>query len=134
MPRTSSKKDLSQQADFVFQGTVKELQSAPSPDLPLADKSIVVTVDHILQAPEHLRDYAGRNITVQLTGRKKVKTGQEAIFYTSPTGWGEDVVVTSLGHEPVGKASAGLRSAAAVSDPYESLVNRDLKARFDGSD
>lgn len=134
MPRTSSKEDLSQQADFVFQGTVKDVQGATASNVPGADKSIVVTVGRILQAPEPLRDYEGRNVTVQLAGRKKVKPGQEAIFYTSPTSWGEDVVVTSLGHEPVGKANASLRSAAALSDPYETLVNRDMKARFDSSD
>jgi hypothetical protein len=134
MSKTSSKKDLSQQADFVFQGTVKQINAATTADLPVTEQTTVVTVDRVIQAPEHLRDYEGKDITVQLTGRKKVKAGQEAIFFTNPIVWGEEIVVASLGQEAVGKANAGLRSVAATGNPYQTLLSRDRKARLDSSD
>lgn len=134
MPAKSSNEELSQQADFVFEGTVKKVKAAAMSGVPVTDQTVVVTIDHIIRAPEHLGDYQGRNITVQLSGRRKVKIGQEAVFFTNPTTWGEDVAVTSLRQESVKKASTKLRSAAMSEDPVQNGVNRDTKARFDSSD
>ena len=134
MPASSGKADLYQQADFVFEGTVKKVKASAKTDVSGAAQTAMITVDRIVHAPKLLADYEGKNIRVQLSGRGKVKVGQTALFYTNPSEWGEDMAVTSIGHEPVSKASNQRMSAVAAEDPYQSLVNRDTKERLDGSD
>jgi len=134
MPASTNNEELSQQTNFIFEGTVKKVKAATMPGVPVTDQTAVVTVDQIIHAPEHLSEHQGRNITVQLSDRKKVKVGQQAVFFTNPTTWGEDVAVTALHHEPIKKISTKLRSAAMSDNPVQNLINRDMKARFDSSD
>src|SRR6266705_2426283 len=109
MPASSSVEDLSQRANFVFHGRVKKLKAASMPGVKITDKTAIVTVDEILHGPELLSGYAGKDITVQLSGSQKVKLGQEAIFFTNPTTYGEGIEVESLGHRPVDTAAPTLR-------------------------
>jgi hypothetical protein len=135
MPASSSVEELSQRANFVFHGRVKKLKAASMPGVKITDKTAIVTVDEILHGPELLSGYAGKDITVQLSGSQKVKLGQEAIFFTNPTTYGEGIEVESLGHRPVETAAPTLRAArGTTNDPVQNLANRDMKARFDSSD
>ena len=135
MPSRSSVEDLSRKANFVFHGRVKKLKAASMPGVNVTDRTAVVTVNEILHGPAILSGYAGKDITVQLSGRDKMKAGEEAVFFTNPTTYGESIQVESLGHHPVDAAAPALRAArGAKGDPVRTLANRDMKARFDGSD
>jgi hypothetical protein len=135
MPASSGKADLYQQADFVFEGTVKKVNAGAKANVSAADQTAIVAVDRIVHAPKLLSDYEGKNITVRLSSQGKVKVGQTALFYTNPTEWGENIAVTSIGHQPLNKVSDKLSRSAIVSeDPYQALVNRDMKARLNSSD
>jgi hypothetical protein len=135
MPASSSIEELSERANFVFHGRVKKLKAASMPGVKITDKTAIVTVEEILHGPELLSGYAGKDITVQLSGSQKVKVGQEAIFFTNPSTYGEGIEVQSLGHRPVERAATTMRAAwGATDDPVQNLANRDIKARFDKSD
>src|SRR2546423_582301 len=106
MPTTVSEDTLAQQANFIFKGTVLKLKAATMPEIPLNDSIIIVRVDEMIQAPESLADYAGREITVALEGKKKVQAGEQAIFYTNGWIFGESLAVRSLGQRPAPKGVA----------------------------
>ena len=90
-----------QQPTFVFKGTIKKLKSATMEDVPLNERTAIVTVDQIIKAPPDLTGYGGQDITVQLSGRQKVRVGQQMTFHA--TGWmfGDGIAVRSLRQEPV---------------------------------
>jgi hypothetical protein len=132
MPASSKAEALAQQAKFIFKGTVQKLKAANMPDVPVNDRTAVVRVDEILHAPEALSHYAGQEITVQLGGRKKLKKGQQAVFYTNGWLFGDGVAVQSIDHEDVGKAPATL--TMAVGDPVKSLVARETQAHLNDAE
>src|SRR5438309_4243960 len=82
MPASQSKTEPAPKPTFVFKGTIKKLKSATMKDVPVNDRTAIVTVDQIIEAPPGLADYNGQDITVQLSGRAKVRVGQEMIFHT----------------------------------------------------
>src|SRR5712692_8075307 len=125
MPASSSAESLAQQARFVFKGTVKKLNASTMPEIEDTERTVIVRVDEIIHAPEVLSHYAGQDITVRLSGRKKVKVGELAVFFTNGWLYGKSVAVQSLGQHPVGQATAALLSATA--DPVRNLADRDMK-------
>ncbi len=132
MPASSRAENLAQQARFVFKGTVKKLKAATMAEVPVTDRTVVVRVDEVVHAPETLSHYAGKDITVELGGRKKVAVGQEAVFFTNGWLFGKSVAVQSIAYHPVGKATADLRRVGG--DPVRALADRDLQAHFESAD
>src|SRR5438128_2106695 len=107
MAARSSPEELAEQARFVFRGTVKKTKAATMP-VPDKTKTAVVRVDEIIHAPPLMKDWAGKDITVLLGGRKKVAKGQEAVFYANGWLYGEGIAVQALDHHAVGKAPSAL--------------------------
>jgi hypothetical protein len=132
MPKDSRHEELAQQARFVFKGTVQKLKAATMRDVKVDARTATVRVDEIIHAPESLSNFAGKNITVQLGGRKKVSKGKQAVFYTNPWLFGESVAVESIDQEEVLKVPAALATVAV--DPVKSLAQRDTKTQFDSAD
>jgi hypothetical protein len=101
----------SPQPTFVFRGTIKKLKSATMKDVPVTERTAIVTIDESIEAPPDLAGYVGQDITVELSGRQKVAIGQQMIFHA--TGWmfGESVAVRSLREEPL---ESGRRLAAST--------------------
>lgn len=127
MPTSSSMEELSRKADFIFDGTVKEVKG----------KTASVTVDAIQNGTEVLRGFEGQDITVQLSGDQKLKAGQSATFFTNPTEYGETLGVQSLGEVPSEGGGVGgfkLAGVAAGADPVQAKKDRDTKARYDDCD
>src|SRR5438105_14715477 len=133
MPASSNAEALAQQARFIFKGTAHKLKAANMPGVPVNDRTAVVRVEEIIHAPEVLSHYAGQEITVQLGGRKKVKKGQQAVFYTNGWLFGDGVAVQSIDHEDVGKAPAAFAMMAG-DDPVKSLAARETQAQLNGAD
>jgi hypothetical protein len=134
---SSKAEKLAREARFVFTGTVKKLKAATLPEIKKADKerTVIVRVDEILQAPPIFSNRTGQEITMQLKKGEKVTVGQQAEFYTNSWLIGnEGVAVISLGHRLVQKATAAVLSAAAPADPAKSLAARDMQAHVDDAD
>ena len=117
---------------FVFKGTIKKLKSATMKTVAVDSKTIVVTVDQLIEAPPDLAAYAGQEITVQLSGAVKPKVGQQLIFHTVSGQYGESVEVRSLSEEPVQASHAAVLSAAG--DPVERRREKDRRRQFDDAD
>lgn len=132
MPTSSSPDDLAQEARFIFKGTVQKLKSATMREVQVDERTAVVRVDEVIQAPEALSHYAGQNITVQLAGKKKFKKGQQAVFYTNLLLFGDSVAVEAVDQHDLDKMPAAL--AAAGDDPIKNLAARDIQARFNTAD
>ncbi len=131
MPEDLNEEELLRLANFVFKGTVQKLKGATMTAVPITNRTVVVRVDEIIEAPDVLADFAGREITVELGGKKKVKTGEQVIFYANGWIFGEGLAVRSLDHRP---AMAGL-AAMGVSpgNPVENLANKKVRVRFEQS-
>ena len=59
-PKKASVEKLTEQAQFVFRGTVVERGAATLDQIPLTRDTLVVTVDEILEGPPVLAGFAGR--------------------------------------------------------------------------
>src|SRR5712691_2057683 len=108
MPASPSKTAQAQKPTFVFTGTIKKRKSATMKGVPVDERTVVVTVNQIIEAPPALADYNGQDITVQLGGRQKVRVGQELIFHTASWIFGESIAVRSLTEDPVTARSAAM--------------------------
>ena len=124
--------DEAQQPTFVFKGTIKKLGTATMKDVPVNDRTAVVTVDQIISAPSDLAGYSEQDITVQLSGRRKVSVGQQMIFHTTVWMYGNGVAVRSLSQEPLDSSHATLLGAG--DDPIEQRARREKRAHFDAAD
>src|SRR4030095_7143336 len=132
MPASRSKAAPADGPTFVFQGRIKKLKSATMKDLPVDARTVVVTVNQIIEAPRALADYNGRDVTVQLSTRQQVRVGQEFIFHTTSWIFGESIAVRSLTEEPVTRSRAAVLSAAV--DPVERRAQRQKRVHFDAAD
>jgi len=132
MPASSRNADQPTKPTFVFQGTIQKVKSATMKQVPIDDRTAVVAVDQVLEAPENLAKFAGQEITVHLSGRQKIKPGQKMIFHAVSWIYGDSIAVRSLSQEPVKASHMALLSAA--SDPVEQRAQRMKRERFDDAD
>src|SRR5947209_18759713 len=124
MSASSNDEELARRASFIFKGTVQKLKAATMPSVPVSDRTAIVRVDHVIEAPRMLSGYEGRDITVQLSKGEKVKKGEQAVFYANGWLFGESVAVESVGHTAVEKYAT---RAASVGDPTELKKGHDLQ-------
>src|SRR5437879_9091417 len=85
MLMASRSSDPSTDATFLFKGTILEIRSATMTQVPVDKNTVIVMVDQVLEAPRNLAKLGGHRVTVRLSGRQKVQTGQELIFHAY--GW-----------------------------------------------
>ena len=134
MPANSRKTDLSSQPTFVFKGTVQELKSTTMKEVPVSARTIVVSVDQVLEAPKNLAKLGGHKVTVQLSGKQKARVGQEMIFYTQGWIFGHGVAVQSLNEEPIMQSKAHAALLSRGGDPVAHKRSREVQERFDSAD
>ena len=96
--------DLSQQATLVFEGTVVQSGAATFAAYPATVTTAIVRVDTIVRAPQALRNFAGRDVTVQLRPRSRVRVGQRAVFFTEGLMYGDGLAVRELGRRSITEA------------------------------
>src|SRR5437588_12666037 len=99
MRAKSRKKAPAPDAVFVFKGTIKKLKASNVKQAPANDRTAIVTVNQVIDAPANLAAYEGQDITVELSAVHKVRADQKMIFYA--TGWlyAETIAVRSLREE-----------------------------------
>lgn len=132
MPASQSNPEPAPKPTFVFKGTIKKVKSATMKDVPVNDRTAIVTVDQIIEAPPGLSDYNGQDITVQLSGRAKVSVGQEMIFNTVSWMYGDSIAVRAISQEPVKSSHTAM--LAAATDPADRHAQRQTRERFDDAD
>src|SRR6266404_6222316 len=102
MPESSVKKKMAAQCTFIFKGTVSKVAAVTMKVVPVTKNTLVVRVDEVVEAPASLEDYKGQKITVELLqGKKgkKVKVGEQYLFYSNGWVFGEGLAVQSIAHE-----------------------------------
>jgi hypothetical protein len=129
MPANRSRRVPEQKAAFIFKGTVKQVRAATLRHVEADERTLIVTVDHVIEAPPALANFSGHEITVQTSRGARPRVGDELIFHT--TGWmfGDSVAVQSIRQEPVTKAHTPLFSRGG--DPVDHKRARDRQERFD---
>jgi|ERR1051326_689540 hypothetical protein len=132
MPASKTKKQAAPQPTFVFKGTIKKLGSATMKDVPVNDRTAIVRIDQIIEAPPTLTDYNGQDITVQLSGRGKAIPGQEMVFHTVSWMYGDSIAVQAISQEAF-KSSHNAMLAAGI-DPANLHTQRLKRQRFDDAD
>jgi hypothetical protein len=129
--------ELVAKAEFIFKGTIQKVNAVTIEAVPVNDKTVVVKVDEILQAPESLRDFAGKEVTVQLIKPTQMKVGEQAIFYTKSWLYGLSIAVVEVG-APENVKSATPQSLIAqkeeVTKALGTLGDKDLRKRVASSD
>jgi len=121
-----------QRPTFVFMGTVNKLKRATMSGVPIDERTAVVRVDQIIEAPPDLAGYLGQNITVQMAGRQNVRAGEQMVFHTIGWMFGDSVAVRSLREESAkSKRAAMLRPS---DDPVERRAQQHVRERFGAAD
>lgn len=121
-----------EKARFVFKGTVQKLKATTMREISATARTAVVRVDEVIHASEVLSQYAGQDITVVVGGKKKLRKGQQAVFYSNGVLFGDSVTVEAVDHRDIEKTPAAL--AAAETDPVKTLAHRDLRGRYESAD
>src|ERR1051325_678840 len=129
-----SNSDPSMDITFLFKGTIREVNAATLPDVPLDKNTIVAMVDQVLEAPENLAKMGGHRVTVRLSGRMKVAVGDELIFHTHGWIFGASVAVLSVKEERVGETRSHAALLSRGGDPVVHRQNRRVKHRFSNAD
>ncbi len=121
---------LIRRARFVFHGTVQQEQGGAVPGMPGA-RAAVVRVDQIVQGPDKLNTFEGREVTVILQRDERVKAGERCVFYTNGAYVGDTLAVESIGHLALPPQAIGVR---ALARPAAVLQRRDLENRIGSAD
>ncbi len=129
MRATSRKKAPAPDAVFVFKGTIKQLKASNVKQAPASDRTAIVTVNQVIEAPANLAAYAGQNITVELNSARNVTVGEKMVFYATSWLYAETIAVRSLREE----ADAGDAMTHHV-DPAVQRDQREARAHFDDAD
>jgi len=116
----------------VFKGAVKKLRSATMKEVPVGNRTAVVHVEQVIEAPKSFAHYEGQDITVELAGKKKVSAGDELIFHANSWIFGDSVAVRSVSQERVTKSHSALLTRGG--DPTAHRKARQLKERVDTAD
>jgi hypothetical protein len=112
-------------ANFVFHGTVKKTKATNVKIISDTARTAIVAIDKVVRAPQSLADFAGHDVTVQLAQGEQVRTGQRLLFHTTPSVFGENLAVQSLGHDPLSAVAA----KEPVADPVRAATHQTIEDR-----
>lgn len=131
-----AKKKAAGEADapppFVFRGTVKKVRAATMKEVPVSDRTAIVHVDEVIEAPGSFTHYAGQDVTVELAGRAKVAAGDEFVFNADSWMFGDSVALRAISQEKPKPAHRAMMAAGAT--PAERRKKSQLQERLDGAD
>jgi hypothetical protein len=119
-------------ATFVFLGTIKKVRAATMRSVPVDDRTAVVRVEQVIEAPANLAHLAGTDVTVGLAGRAKAAVGRQFMFHA--VGWifGDSIALRALKQEAVTGSHAAV--LARGGNPAEHRANRELQERVAEAD
>jgi hypothetical protein len=122
--------DLLRQTPFSFIGTIQSLGASLMPELPVDERTAIVRVDHVLQAPPAFTDLEGQSITMQLApDLDPPQVGESAAFFTHGLAFGQQIAVREVGHVPVEAVEPEVTAAMAAGEPQSfSALQREVDA------
>src|SRR2546428_9134392 len=130
---TKTRSDLPEGSPaIIFKGTVKKIKSATMKEVPISDRTAVVRVDQVIEAPRTFAHCGGQDFTVELAGKKKVSVGEQFIFHANSWIFGDSVAVRAVTQERVTKEHLALMSPGG--EPTEQRKNRQLQKRLNAAD
>jgi hypothetical protein len=118
---------IARQSTFVFEGTVITRQAATMPIVPMSERTIIVNVERVYQAPEGLADFTGQDVTVLVNDPSGLEVGEHALFYAQ--GWllGEGIAVQTVWRFKKGMPMNLSEYIAAAS---QSVADQELQQRL----
>lgn len=134
MPGKTTASKMTEDAKFLFKGTVEKLDASNLAQVPKNEPTAIVHVDEILQAPPVLAKTLGRQITVKLAKGTKPKVGEQVLFHANGWLFGDTVAVESVKQEKPPLTKTMLAERAAASDPARNLADRELQNRVADAD
>jgi hypothetical protein len=132
MMPASSPKETPAAATFIFKGTVQKAKSATMKTVKVDNRTFVVTVNEVLEAPKSLAKFAGNEITVQLSGNQKATPGQTMVFHCNGWIFGDSVAVQCVKLEAMGRTRAALLTRGG--DPVEYRRSQIVQKRYSQAD
>jgi hypothetical protein len=128
----ASVENLAKQSSFAFAGTVQKLNASNVPVVTGAENTAVVRVDQVVQNAGVVTDVLGQEITVELQSAGGLKQGEQALFFTNVSTYGDTIAVREVGHlpwKPEGlEATRAQVNASAARLPDEQLQKRIAQA------
>lgn len=128
--RAHSRKAPAEPPNFVFKGTIRQIGASNVRQAPANNRTAIVTVIQVIEAPPNLARYAGQEITVELHNPRAASSGDTLIFHAISWLTGESIAVTSLFEE---RASDDAKYARALAEPTQSH-QREMRAHFHAAD
>jgi hypothetical protein len=92
-----------QKSSYQFVGTVQKTNATTMPMVAATDRTVVVRVEEVLNAPKPLADYTGRDLTVQLREPASVKVGERLAFFTNGGLFELSIALVEVGHVEAGR-------------------------------
>lgn len=109
---------------MVFKGTVKQQGAATVPQVPVNDKTLIVTVDEILKAPDALQPFVSKDITVQLGEGQQAAAGQQYVFFCKGWMFGASIALVAIGVAQATDLATRRATAAVALAPDRALIER----------
>jgi len=132
MPAKTKANDASDDAKFLFKGTVQKLGASALAQVPKDEPTAIVHVDEILHAPPALARTLGKQITVKLAKGAKPKVGDQVLFHANSWLFGDSVAVESVKQEVPAQAKSML--GEKTTDPARNLADKELQKRVANAD
>jgi hypothetical protein len=113
MPTDPIVLDLMRRGPLAFIGTPTVAHAATMSDIPIDDRTLVVSVDHVLHAPDTFSTLTGHRITVQCDPQAAVpEIGQPLAFFTIGVAFGESILVQEVGRLTLEEIEPAMTQAA----------------------
>ena len=130
MPTQIDYQELSQEAGMVFKGTIRQQGAATMPQVPVNDKTFVVTVDEILKAPDALQPFVSKDITVQLGEGQQAAVGQQYVFFCQGWMFGASIALVAIGVAQATDLATKHATAAVALAPDRAMTERMANAEM----
>ena len=139
----ASMKDLLARSSLAFAGEVDAVEKSEVPELPADERTVVVKVGEVLNAPPDVGLVAGARVTIQLSpDLPALQKGDAATFFADALIYGENLAVSEVGRvsqeESLAPSGQFAGAADAGVEPVEAalaeLAQDDLVEHARGAD
>lgn len=124
--------DLFDRADVVFRGTVRRVAASTMPEVPASEKTAVVKVEEVIDAPVSFPGLVGSDITVALA--EPVEKGQQFIFLANTWLFGSSIAVQEVGRTSAEEPEARSAVVGEISEAARSGARSAVRRRMDEAD
>lgn len=100
--------------------------------VPVDDRTVVTSVDRVIEGAPGIAAHTGQNVTVRLSARRTVAAGDRLVFHACSWIYGDGLAVRSIREEAVGKVHEA--ALAAGGDPVARKRARDVQEHIADAD